>query len=119
MASAWGRLNRSFVPFRRPPSAERWGCPREGGTDRSDTLIRPNRRFRFDDRDRGNRDERPPGGRDVSADVPPEETEAFERTCEAVVERILAGEVDADMSEGTSDRVHLGHLLAELGRSTA
>jgi len=32
----------------------------------------------------------------VSADVPPEETEAFERTCEAVVERILAGEVDAD-----------------------
>ncbi|WP_257299470.1 AAA family ATPase [Haloarchaeobius sp. FL176] len=31
----------------------------------------------------------------------------------------LAGEVDADMSEGTSDRVHLGHLLAELGRSTA
>jgi len=32
----------------------------------------------------------------VSADVPPEETDAFARTCEAVVERILAGEVDRD-----------------------
>ncbi|WP_267641730.1 AAA family ATPase [Haloarchaeobius amylolyticus] len=31
----------------------------------------------------------------------------------------LAGEVDLDMSEGTSDRVHLSHLLAELGRGTA
>ncbi|WP_435348281.1 AAA family ATPase [Haloarchaeobius sp. HRN-SO-5] len=29
----------------------------------------------------------------------------------------LAGEVDADMSEGTSDRVHLSRLLAELGRA--
>ncbi|WP_439028263.1 AAA family ATPase [Haloarchaeobius sp. DT45] len=31
----------------------------------------------------------------------------------------LAGEIDVDMSEGTSDRVHLSHLLAELGRGTA
>ncbi|WP_276259420.1 AAA family ATPase [Haloglomus litoreum] len=29
----------------------------------------------------------------------------------------LAGEVDMDLQEGTSDRVHLSHLLAELGRS--
>jgi len=29
----------------------------------------------------------------------------------------LAGEVDMDLVEGTSDRVHLSHLLAELGRS--
>jgi replication factor C small subunit len=28
----------------------------------------------------------------------------------------LAGEVDAEMAEGTTDRVHLGRLLAELGR---
>jgi len=28
----------------------------------------------------------------------------------------LAGEVDFDLSEGTGDRVHLAHLLAELGR---
>jgi replication factor C small subunit len=28
----------------------------------------------------------------------------------------LAGEVDLEMSEGNSDRVHLGRLLAELGR---
>jgi replication factor C small subunit len=28
----------------------------------------------------------------------------------------LAGEVDAEMTEGTTDRVHLGRLLAELGR---
>ncbi|MFB6119341.1 AAA family ATPase [Halosegnis sp.] len=28
----------------------------------------------------------------------------------------LAGEVDADLAESTSDRVHLAHLLAELGR---
>jgi replication factor C small subunit len=27
----------------------------------------------------------------------------------------LAGEVDLDLAEGTSDRVHVGHLLAELG----
>ena len=30
----------------------------------------------------------------------------------------LAGEVDLDMAEGTSDRLHLSHLLAELGRAT-
>ncbi|MFB6204917.1 MAG: AAA family ATPase [Haloglomus sp.] len=29
----------------------------------------------------------------------------------------LAGEIDVDLVEGTSDRVHLSHLLAELGRS--
>jgi replication factor C small subunit len=29
----------------------------------------------------------------------------------------LAGEVDLDLVEGSSDRVHLSHLLAELGRS--
>ena len=29
----------------------------------------------------------------------------------------LAGEVDMDLVEGTSDRVHISHLLAELGRS--
>ena len=29
----------------------------------------------------------------------------------------LAGEVDMDLVEGSSDRVHLSHLLAELGRS--
>jgi replication factor C small subunit len=28
----------------------------------------------------------------------------------------LAGQVDFDMTEGSSDRVHLSHLLAELGR---
>ena len=28
----------------------------------------------------------------------------------------LAGEVDLEMSEGSSDRIHVGHLLAELGR---
>ncbi|MFD1513197.1 AAA family ATPase [Halomarina rubra] len=28
----------------------------------------------------------------------------------------LAGEVDLDLAEGTSDRIHIGHLLAELGR---
>ncbi|USZ67115.1 AAA family ATPase [Halorussus salilacus] len=28
---------------------------------------------------------------------------------------VLAGEIDADLAEGTSDRVHIGHLLAELG----
>ncbi|WP_435359762.1 AAA family ATPase [Haloarchaeobius sp. DFWS5] len=28
----------------------------------------------------------------------------------------LAGEIDVDMNTGTSDRVHLSHLLAELGR---
>jgi replication factor C small subunit len=28
----------------------------------------------------------------------------------------LAGEVDMDLTEGTSDRIHLSHLLAELGR---
>ncbi|WP_254536626.1 AAA family ATPase [Halomarina litorea] len=28
----------------------------------------------------------------------------------------LAGEVDLDLAEGTSDRIHLGRLLAELGR---
>ncbi|WP_049998110.1 AAA family ATPase [Halococcus sediminicola] len=28
----------------------------------------------------------------------------------------LAGEVDMDLAEGTSDRLHLSHLLAELGR---
>jgi replication factor C small subunit len=28
----------------------------------------------------------------------------------------LAGEVDFDLTESTSDRVHLGHLLAEMGR---
>jgi replication factor C small subunit len=28
----------------------------------------------------------------------------------------LAGEIDLEMSEGNSDRVHLGRLLAELGR---
>ncbi|WP_135824740.1 AAA family ATPase [Halorussus ruber] len=27
----------------------------------------------------------------------------------------LAGEIDVDLAEGSSDRVHLGHLLAELG----
>ncbi|WP_276299271.1 AAA family ATPase [Halorussus lipolyticus] len=27
----------------------------------------------------------------------------------------LAGEIDMDLAEGSSDRVHLGHLLAELG----
>ncbi|MFC6837129.1 AAA family ATPase [Halomarina ordinaria] len=29
----------------------------------------------------------------------------------------LAGEVDLDLAEGASDRIHLAHLLAELGRS--
>ena len=29
----------------------------------------------------------------------------------------LAGEVDMDLVEGISDRVHLSHLLAELARS--
>jgi replication factor C small subunit len=29
----------------------------------------------------------------------------------------LAGEVDVDLQEGTSDRVHIAHLLAEVGRS--
>ena len=28
----------------------------------------------------------------------------------------LAGEVDMDLTEGTNDRLHVGHLLAELGR---
>jgi len=28
---------------------------------------------------------------------------------------VLAGEVDVDLAEGTSDRLHLSHLLAELG----
>ncbi|PSP87265.1 replication factor C small subunit 2 [Halobacteriales archaeon QS_4_69_34] len=28
----------------------------------------------------------------------------------------LAGEIDADLAEGTDDRLHLSHLLAELGR---
>jgi len=28
----------------------------------------------------------------------------------------LAGEVDLDLAEGTSDRIHLSHLLAEIGR---
>jgi replication factor C small subunit len=28
----------------------------------------------------------------------------------------LAGEVDMDLHEGTSDRVHIAHLLAEVGR---
>ncbi|MFC7155932.1 AAA family ATPase [Halomarina halobia] len=28
----------------------------------------------------------------------------------------LAGEVDLDLADGTSDRIHLAHLLAELGR---
>jgi replication factor C small subunit len=27
----------------------------------------------------------------------------------------LAGEIDADLAEGSNDRVHIGHLLAELG----
>ena len=31
----------------------------------------------------------------------------------------LAGEIDMDLHEGNSDRVHLSHLLAELGRSGA
>jgi replication factor C small subunit len=30
----------------------------------------------------------------------------------------IAGEVDFDLTESTSDRVHLGHLLAEMGRPT-
>jgi len=30
---------------------------------------------------------------------------------------LLAGEVDVDLHEGTNDRLHLSHLLAELGRS--
>jgi replication factor C small subunit len=30
---------------------------------------------------------------------------------------VLAGEIDADLAEGTSDRLHLSHLLAELGPS--
>ncbi|PSQ42738.1 replication factor C small subunit 2 [Halobacteriales archaeon SW_7_68_16] len=29
----------------------------------------------------------------------------------------LAGEIDADLAEGTNDRIHLGRLLAELGRA--
>ncbi len=29
---------------------------------------------------------------------------------------LLAGEVDMDLAEGTNDRLHLSHLLAELGR---
>jgi replication factor C small subunit len=29
---------------------------------------------------------------------------------------VLAGEVDLDLHEGTNDRLHLSHLLAELGR---
>jgi len=28
---------------------------------------------------------------------------------------VLAGEIDADLADGTSDRVHVGHLLAKLG----
>jgi len=28
---------------------------------------------------------------------------------------VLAGEIDADLADGTSDRLHLSHLLAELG----
>ena len=28
----------------------------------------------------------------------------------------LAGEIDMDLAEGTNDRLHLSHLLAELGR---
>ena len=31
----------------------------------------------------------------------------------------LAGEVDLDMAEGADDRIHLSHLLAELGRESA
>jgi replication factor C small subunit len=31
----------------------------------------------------------------------------------------LAGEVDMDLQEGTSDRVHIAHLLAEVGRGSA
>ncbi|WP_128477107.1 AAA family ATPase [Halorussus pelagicus] len=31
----------------------------------------------------------------------------------------LAGEIDADLAEGANDRVHIGHLLAELGASEA
>jgi len=31
----------------------------------------------------------------------------------------LAGEIDADLVEGTSDRIHLSHLLAEVGEITA
>ncbi|MHB9287637.1 AAA family ATPase [Halobacteriales archaeon Cl-PHB] len=30
----------------------------------------------------------------------------------------LAGEIDVDLTEGTSDRMHISHLLAELGRDT-
>src|SRR5699024_5024893 len=30
--------------------------------------------------------------------------------------RRLAGEIDMDLAEGTNDRLHLSHLLAELGR---
>jgi replication factor C small subunit len=36
----------------------------------------------------------------------------------AVLHR-LAGEIDMDLEEGTSDRLHLSHLLAELGARTA
>ena len=28
----------------------------------------------------------------------------------------LAGEIDLDLAEGTNDRLHVSHLLAELGR---
>ncbi|WP_135853533.1 AAA family ATPase [Halorussus salinus] len=31
----------------------------------------------------------------------------------------LAGEIDADLAEGANDRVHIGHLLAELGAGEA
>ncbi|UPW01473.1 AAA family ATPase [Halorussus gelatinilyticus] len=31
----------------------------------------------------------------------------------------LAGEIDADLAEGANDRVHIGHLLAELGATHA
>jgi replication factor C small subunit len=51
---------------------------------------------------------------DVLADVLHEVRSRHGGERAAVVHRI-AGEVDADLTEGTGDRIHLSRLLAELG----
>jgi len=53
-------------------------------------------------------------GQEVLADVLRVARSRYSGDRLAAVHR-LAGEVDLDLTEGTSDRIHLSHLLAELG----
>ncbi|AUV82165.1 tRNA uridine(34) 5-carboxymethylaminomethyl modification radical SAM/GNAT enzyme Elp3 [Salinigranum rubrum] len=58
------------------------------------------------------------GTAEGTVDAAPEETEAFRRTCETLVERILDGEIDADSLEGAKLQACSEHSSPKVPKNT-